>query len=765
MPERVLRLGIDPGPAVRGSRQFDRAADSSIAAALGLNKAVLRASAGIAAVGAAAVGATVALGRFAQAGGRQLTVQTAFTRRVGNSETALVQLRAATSGLVSDMELMTQANQALTLGSARTVDEFAELAATAQTLGRALGLDVAFALNSLNIGIARQSRLVLDNVGLIVSAEVANRKYAAALGVATDELTDAEKQEAFRVEAMEQARRKMEDLGETSLNAGDAFTQFNVELENTVGHYARMIAQSDGVANFFEDLTRVVKQLRGEYEELNAQRVLFLETGQTPLTMDEAIDRTLRTEGRGAGGATQFFPGNRGSFAADLADDFDKARERMEELGESSTELDKLIQGVHDFENEMALLEFRLERIGELLPRTLSDFEIQTGLRPIERRTIGTGDFGRGFGGVDPLGMGVDRSQAATDAFAEQVMETAENLVPLSKGADEAASGLEGLADDLAGGVMGRFDAFAANLGANLASSGISFAMQNGMVPALQTALTGTGYVSAVEANTDALRDMSAVLLTQAFEELPEKFQELERFQDLSAQGQFRARMDIARRRLDATDAEPGDEFDAIRDVLAGGLSGPLAGQVAGLTTENVDEFLQRVLDQIEAGTLDPEDLGSVSLNQFLDLLAEMENLGDATEAAADEFDALTKSIQALNSPSGLNLALLGYRAGLDGGGRRGYPGEGERDPTRPRRRGGGPQGPLDGDTPRRRTDGGGSDRETDGVGGRRETVVTINVNGARDPVLVANEVVRVFEREAARGGPMTLDTSTRLRR
>ena len=46
------------------------------------------------------------------------------------------------------------------------VDEFAELAKTAISLGRALGVDAAFALESLSLGIGRQSKLILDNLGL-----------------------------------------------------------------------------------------------------------------------------------------------------------------------------------------------------------------------------------------------------------------------------------------------------------------------------------------------------------------------------------------------------------------------------------------------------------------------------------------------------------------------------------------------------------------------------------------------------------------------
>jgi hypothetical protein len=73
-------------------------------------------------------------------------------------------------------------NRALALGAANNAEQFGELSRTAITLGRALGVDATFAMESLSLGIGRQSRLILDNLGLIVSVETANKKYAAALG-------------------------------------------------------------------------------------------------------------------------------------------------------------------------------------------------------------------------------------------------------------------------------------------------------------------------------------------------------------------------------------------------------------------------------------------------------------------------------------------------------------------------------------------------------------------------------------------------------
>lgn len=217
-------------------------------------------------VAVAVGGITVALGKFAQAGSRSLNLQAAFIGRVEDSEAALQQLRSATRGLVTDTELMTQTNMALTLGSADTVEQFAEMAAGAQKLGRALGLDTAFALNSLNIGIARQSRLVLDNLGLIVSAEQANREYAAAIGVAVDQLTDAQKQEAFRAEALDQLREKTESLGTATRNAGDAYGELIVTLTNGKDSLSQWVSESGALIWIFDTLETKARLIKSSFE-------------------------------------------------------------------------------------------------------------------------------------------------------------------------------------------------------------------------------------------------------------------------------------------------------------------------------------------------------------------------------------------------------------------------------------------------------------------------------------------------------------------
>ena len=99
-------------------------------------------------------------------------------KSVGFTSEALSKLKQATDGTVSSMELMKQANNAMLLGIVDSEDQMAELFDMAQRLASAVGQDAAFGIESLTTGIGRQSRLMLDNLGIIVRTEDAYKAYA-----------------------------------------------------------------------------------------------------------------------------------------------------------------------------------------------------------------------------------------------------------------------------------------------------------------------------------------------------------------------------------------------------------------------------------------------------------------------------------------------------------------------------------------------------------------------------------------------------------
>ena len=153
-------------------------------------------------------------------------------RSVGFNENTLSKFREATDGTVSDIDLMIQANNALLLGIVENDEQFADLIDSAQRLAKAVGQDALFGIESLTTGIGRQSKLMLDNLGIVLDTNLAYEKFAEANGKAVKDLDENERKQAFVQAALESTRQKVAQLGDEQLDVIDATNQLSVAFEN-----------------------------------------------------------------------------------------------------------------------------------------------------------------------------------------------------------------------------------------------------------------------------------------------------------------------------------------------------------------------------------------------------------------------------------------------------------------------------------------------------------------------------------------------------
>jgi hypothetical protein len=178
------------------------------------------------------------LGESIKLGSQMISLEKAFKnlgKGVGFNEKSLQKFRKATDGTVSDVELMIQANNAMLLGIVENDDQFADLIDNAQRLAKAVGQDAKFGIESLTTGIGRQSKLMLDNLGIILDTNLAYERYAEKIGKSTSELDENERKQAFIQAAMESTREKVDQLGEETLDANDATNKLSAAFENLKG--------------------------------------------------------------------------------------------------------------------------------------------------------------------------------------------------------------------------------------------------------------------------------------------------------------------------------------------------------------------------------------------------------------------------------------------------------------------------------------------------------------------------------------------------
>lgn len=154
------------------------------------------------------------------------TASRAFQAAGGNLDS----VRAATQGLISDADLVRKANLANTLGiTGKAFDNLAQisLAAAAKT-----GQSVDFLFDSIITGTARQSKQILDNLGILVSVGKANEDYAKTLGKTSQSLTDAEKKQAFLNSVQSQGSRIIDELNQAGISIANPFAQFTAAAQN-----------------------------------------------------------------------------------------------------------------------------------------------------------------------------------------------------------------------------------------------------------------------------------------------------------------------------------------------------------------------------------------------------------------------------------------------------------------------------------------------------------------------------------------------------
>jgi hypothetical protein len=89
----------------------------------------------------------------------------------GSADAIIAAIKRATSGTVTEMDAIAAANKGILLGLGAQADQWESLVEVARYRARAMGRSVTEALDDITIGIGRQSKMILDNLGIIVDLE------------------------------------------------------------------------------------------------------------------------------------------------------------------------------------------------------------------------------------------------------------------------------------------------------------------------------------------------------------------------------------------------------------------------------------------------------------------------------------------------------------------------------------------------------------------------------------------------------------------
>ena len=187
-------------------------------------------------------------------------------QRLGGSTQILEGARGALGGAVTDADIQRYFNTARALGI--SAEKFEQITAAAKAAGTLLGRDVNFMLESLSLGVARQSRLLLDNAGITLDLTKHQDEYAASLGVTADKLTEAQRKQAFWNAFVAESNRLIEAAPTKA--AADSYDRLGAAIGNAADRAKKSLSES--FAPVFESLTERITLLTATLDELEGRR-------------------------------------------------------------------------------------------------------------------------------------------------------------------------------------------------------------------------------------------------------------------------------------------------------------------------------------------------------------------------------------------------------------------------------------------------------------------------------------------------------------
>jgi len=247
----------------------------------------------------------------AKLGAQAELVEKKFRSLIDQPDELLARMKKASAGTISEFDLMKKANTAALLGL--PLERFDDMLKVARNAAQATGESMDFMLNSIVTGIGRQSKLMIDNLGIIVSVGDANEVYASQLGKASSELTDFEKKQAFANAVLKSGLENVEKSGGVAASSADSYDAFTASAENlgvAIGEKLNPLISSladdlttatNAVIKILEPVkeltldeqweksSEAVKQYQDELIHLEIQKRLGLEVDSAQLEMTKLL--------------------------------------------------------------------------------------------------------------------------------------------------------------------------------------------------------------------------------------------------------------------------------------------------------------------------------------------------------------------------------------------------------------------------------------------------------------------------------------------
>lgn len=305
-------------------------------------------------------------------------------RQSGFTTSALDKFIDATDGTISSLELMEMANNSMLLGITDSEDQMAEMFDIAQRLAKSLGQDTRFGIESLVTGLGRQSKLMLDNLGIMVDIEKANEEYAESIGKTASQLTDQEKKQAFVNTTLATAKELVEGIGDESLTTADTIAQLQTAVDEAAISVGNALAPAINVAvssltNFIKQYgtaVQLVKLSDTDLGAVNSSLNGFARALGTVQMQGGVTTKGLQAGFKGLQDLLRQYPAAK-ELIQPILDQYDeeiKKREQIIETGVKQTESEKLqLRSIKEEKSLMQLADIQIAETQEKIGKDAED--------------------------------------------------------------------------------------------------------------------------------------------------------------------------------------------------------------------------------------------------------------------------------------------------------------------------------------------------------------------------------------------------------
>jgi len=180
-----------------------------------------------------------------------------------NAGNILRDLKRVSAGTVDTMSLVRSAGTAMMMGIAP--DKVTKLMEIARATAKLTGQTVVAAFEDISRGTARSSKLLLDNLGIMVTVGKANEEWARANNRAVESMTDMEKKVAFMNATVEAGADLMQRLGKQTKTTAEWFQSAEAFVTNLkVALGKGFIGAAKMVAIVFTRIGQVFNMVMGD---------------------------------------------------------------------------------------------------------------------------------------------------------------------------------------------------------------------------------------------------------------------------------------------------------------------------------------------------------------------------------------------------------------------------------------------------------------------------------------------------------------------